>query len=179
MADIYSAAALYSDVLDALTRARSTMLSPAWQSSMGNQPQAVRVAAARELSQLQSAINALSNKSLSDVADKLQANEGPLRESVAGLDEAIRTLTNVQRLLSTVTQVIGVAEKILGPTRKVLETIKKFKSIHLIELSSLCEIDEPELQGIVRDLEQKNLVKVDRSPDDYIVTAREAAFRTA
>jgi DNA-binding Xre family transcriptional regulator len=64
---------------------------------------------------------------------------------------------------------------------RVLNTIKKLKAVHFLELSSLCEIEEPELRGIVGNLMHKNFVSVDRSTDDFdqLVVAREAAFRSA
>jgi hypothetical protein len=63
----------------------------------------------------------------------------------------------------------------------LLKTIKKLKAVHFLELSTLCEIEEPELRGIVGNLKHKNFVSVDRSTDDFdeLVVAREAAFRSA
>ena len=61
---------------------------------------------------------------------------------------------------------------------KVLNVLRKSKSVSLIELSVLCDIDEAQLQTIVEALESKKLVRIANrgNPLDEIVTLREVAF---
>ncbi|MDR3676715.1 MAG: hypothetical protein P4N24_14580 [Acidobacteriota bacterium] len=103
---------LYAQTLSVLTSARSTMLSPAWQAAMGNQTQAMRVAAAHQLGQLQSAINALGNKSLSDIATAMQASAAGLTQSTQALDDALRDITQVQNIMASVTSILNVVAEI-------------------------------------------------------------------
>lgn len=104
---------LYAQTLAALTSARSTMLSSAWQTTISSQPQAVRVAAAHQLGQLQAAINALSNQNLSDIAAAMQADAADLTQSIQALANALKDLTQVQNVMMTVTSIVNVVAKIV------------------------------------------------------------------
>jgi hypothetical protein len=103
---------LYAQTLSALTSARSTMLSASWQASMANQPQAVRVQAAHQLGDLQSAINTLSNKSLSDIANEMQDNAAGLTQSTQALTDALKGVTQVQNIMAAVTGILNVVAKV-------------------------------------------------------------------
>jgi hypothetical protein len=62
--------------------------------------------------------------------------------------------------------------------RHVLDVLVKFKSMPFLELTSVCDMEEKELQRIVDLLEQQDLVKViDRgNVVDEIVIVREKGF---
>lgn len=62
---------------------------------------------------------------------------------------------------------------------KVLRALIKFKSMAFLELSALCDIDEKELEQIVRELERRDLVKVvdEGKIMDEIITVRGRAYR--
>ena len=104
---------LYSSLLTALTSARSTMLSPAWQAELDQATVETRVAAGKELISLQGCILALSNASLSDIADEMSENEGDLTECTSNLREALKDLTKVQSILSSVANAMKVVAKIV------------------------------------------------------------------
>jgi hypothetical protein len=89
------------------------MLSPAWQASLDNASQDVRVAAGNTLIQLQGAILALSNASLDDIATAMQANEGPLSQCTTAVSKALEDISKVQNVMTTVTTVLNVVGKIV------------------------------------------------------------------
>ena len=108
-----AASDLYSSVLSDLTDARSIMLSPAWQAELDKAPPAVRVDSGTALMHLQGAILALSNASLSDIAEDMRANEAELTAAISGLTQALKNITQVQGILNNVTKVLGVVAKVV------------------------------------------------------------------
>ena len=104
---------LYSATLSALTQARSVMLSPDWQAALDSATAADRMAASRELIQVQQAILALSNAALSDIANQMAANEKGLTQATSALTAALGDLTKVQNVLQTITGLVGVVAQIL------------------------------------------------------------------
>ena len=65
--------------------------------------------------------------------------------------------------------------------KKVLDILLKRKSMPFLELTSLLDVMDQELQKIVKDLEQKDLVKISNPDNIYeqIVTVRDKAFMLA
>jgi hypothetical protein len=108
-----AASDLYSQALSILTDARSTMLSSAWQASLDNASQDVRVAAGNSLIQLQGAILALSNASLRDIATAMQANETSLTQASTALSDALKDITKVQNAMTTVNNIVKVVAQIV------------------------------------------------------------------
>jgi hypothetical protein len=104
---------IYANALSTLTSARSVMLSPAWQATLDQQTQAVRVSAGAEMLQLQGAILALSNESLSDIATAMSANEAGLTAATAALTQALQDITQVQNVLSKITSALAILAKVL------------------------------------------------------------------
>jgi len=62
---------------------------------------------------LQGAILALSNASLSDIAEDMRANEAELTAAISGLTQALKNITQVQGILNNVTKVLGVVAKVV------------------------------------------------------------------
>jgi hypothetical protein len=107
---MYAAADLYADVLDALTAARAFMLSTQFQAALTD---ATRPAAGETLYNVQEAILDLSNASLANIADNMEANEISLRQQTDGLNAVIKTFNNVQSVIDGITRIIGTVGKIL------------------------------------------------------------------
>lgn len=65
--------------------------------------------------------------------------------------------------------------------KNVLEILLRFKSMPFLELTSLSDIEDHRLQQIIKDLEQKDLVKVTNPDNIYeeIVTVKDKAFMLA
>ena len=104
---------IYSTTLSALTDVRSAMLSPEWQAALDAATADQRLAASHELIQVQQAILALSNASLSDIAAAMQANEQGLTQATSALTKALGDITKVQNIIQGVTSVVSVVAKIL------------------------------------------------------------------
>jgi len=104
---------LYSDLLAALTTARSTILSPEWQTELDQESPDVRVAAGKAGMDLQGAILTLSNANLSEIAAQMQANETDLISATNGLTQAFEDITKVQSVLSSITKAITIVGKIV------------------------------------------------------------------
>jgi hypothetical protein len=108
-----TASDLYSDLLGNLTDSRSIMLSAEWQASLDQSTAATRVAAGRQLIALQGAILALSNASLTDIAEQMQKNEVDLTCCTDGLTQALKDLSKVQSILDSIAKVLEVVAKIV------------------------------------------------------------------
>jgi predicted transcriptional regulator len=69
----------------------------------------------------------------------------------------------------------------LAQDKAVLDTLRKFKSLALVELSSILGVDETRLSEVVDELEQQRLVKVTAKGDilNEIVTATTKALQDA
>lgn len=104
---------LYSTTLSALTQARNTMLSPAWQTALDAATAADRIAASQELLRVHQSILALSNAALSDIADQMAANEQGLTQATTALTAALKNITKVQNVLQAISGVVSVVAKIL------------------------------------------------------------------
>lgn len=104
---------LYSDVLDALTNARSQMISLPWQAALDAETSDQRVAASNALIQVQSAIVGLSNAVLGDIAQEMQANEAGLTQAATNLTTALNDITKVQNVLNAVGTLISNVAKIV------------------------------------------------------------------
>lgn len=104
---------LYSDLLAALTTARSAILSPEWQAELDQESSDVRVAAGKAGMDLQGAILTLSNANLSDIATEMQANETALITATNGLTQALADITKVQDVLSSIAKAITIVGKIV------------------------------------------------------------------
>lgn len=97
---------LYSNALAALTVARTNMLTPAWQAALDQSTAEQRLAASRGLIQVQQAILALSNQSLSDIAGLLQANQQALSNATSSLQNALKNISEVGNVISSVTTLL-------------------------------------------------------------------------
>jgi hypothetical protein len=104
---------LYSTVLANLTSARSIMLSAAWQASLDESTIDIRVEAGNAMMHLQGAILALSNASLSDIAEEMQLNEADLKSYTGALAQALQQISQVQTVLNNVTKVLNVVAKVV------------------------------------------------------------------
>lgn len=104
---------LYAAALAALTSARAQMLSLEWQAALDASSPGQRLAASRELIQVQQAILALSNKSLSDIATEIQANSAEMNQSISGLQTALQDLQKVESVILAVSSLIMVVAKIV------------------------------------------------------------------
>jgi hypothetical protein len=74
---------------------------------------------------------------------------------------------------------MSVPEKSTDEKRsRVLATLRTYRSMPFLELTSVCNIDDKELEEIVEDLAVKKLVKIINPGDltEEIVTVREQAF---
>jgi helix-turn-helix protein len=62
--------------------------------------------------------------------------------------------------------------------KKVLEILFGYKSMPFLELTSICDIDDKELEKIVSDLEQQDLIKVSNRGNIFeeVVTLKQKAF---
>lgn len=108
-----SPSTLYSGTLSVLTAARSKMLSPEWQVSIDSASPDQRLAASRELIQVQQAILALSNESLGDIASEMQDNGADLSAGISALQSAFTDITKVQDFIGAVSGVLSVVAKIV------------------------------------------------------------------
>jgi hypothetical protein len=104
---------LYSDLLDALTNARSQMISLPWQAALDSGTSDQRVVASNALIQVQSAIAALSTADLGDIAADMQANEAGLSQATTNLNTALNDITKVQNILNAVGTLISNVAKIV------------------------------------------------------------------
>jgi hypothetical protein len=104
---------LYSNTLSALTQARLQMLSSDWQAALDKGTSDERLAASRELLQVQQAILALSNESLKDIAGNMGANSTALQAGVTALNSALQDLSNVQNVIQSVSGVLSMVGKIV------------------------------------------------------------------
>jgi hypothetical protein len=104
---------LYSSLLAALNSARSAMLTPAWQAELRSASSDVQVAGGKAAMDVQSAILTLSNESLGDIAEQMQANEADLTSATQGLTQALKDITKVQSILSSVTKAVAVLGKVV------------------------------------------------------------------
>jgi len=104
---------LYADALSALTAARACMLSPDWQNAIDQESSDQRLAASRALIQVQQAIIALSNETLSDIASAMQANGIQLSQATKGLQEALDDITKVATVMNSLSALLQVVSKIL------------------------------------------------------------------
>ena len=104
---------LYSNTLSSLTTARASMLSPAWQAALDTGTPAQRLAASRELIQVQQAILALSNASLADIANSLQQNETALTAATTALQTALNSINNIANVISSIASALQVVAKIV------------------------------------------------------------------
>lgn len=104
---------LYSNALTALTAARTSMLTPAWQAALDQSTADQRLAASRELIQVQQAILALSNQGLSDIAASLQANQQALSNATSSLQNALKDITQVANVISGVSSLLQTVAKIV------------------------------------------------------------------
>jgi hypothetical protein len=104
---------LYSTTLAVLTDVRSVMLSPEWQDAIDKQTADQRLAASRELVQVQQAILALSDAVLTEIAAEMKANEQGLTQATAALKSALEDIAKVQQVIQSVTSVLSVVAKIL------------------------------------------------------------------
>src|ERR1700683_2689570 len=97
---------LYANTLAVLTSARTTMLSPAWQAALDESTADQRLAASRELIQVQQGILALSNESLSDITASLQSNQQALSSAISSLQNSLKTIDQVSNLISSVSSLL-------------------------------------------------------------------------
>ena len=104
---------LYSNALAALTAARTSMLTPAWQAALDQTTAEQRLAASRELIQVQQAILALSNQNLSDIAASMKSNEQALTNATSSLQNALRSITQVGNVISSVSSLLQTVAKIV------------------------------------------------------------------
>jgi len=104
---------LYSNTLSALNATRAAMLSPAWQTSIDAGTAADRLAASQKLIQVQQAILALSEASLSEIATEMQENAADLSNATDALNAALKDLTKVENVLDTATELLGIVAKIV------------------------------------------------------------------
>lgn len=104
---------LYSATLTVLTSARAAMLSAEWQAALGSASQDQRIAASRELIQVQQAILALSNASLSDIVEEIQQNQEALSQATGDLTRALNDIKKVQNVIDGVSKVVSLVGKIL------------------------------------------------------------------
>src|SRR5450759_5237611 len=98
---------LYASTLTALTNARMAMLTPEWQTALDAGTPAQRIAASRELIQIQQAILILSNAQLSDIADALQANAAALTAATTALTAALNKINQVVALVNAASSVLA------------------------------------------------------------------------
>jgi septal ring factor EnvC (AmiA/AmiB activator) len=105
---------LYSDALAALTSARATMLSPAWQNELDKATPADRLDASRMLIQVQQAILNLTNQSLSDIASQMQANGKELAQSTDNLTKALQNITKIETIIETAGSMIATVGTIVA-----------------------------------------------------------------
>ena len=104
---------IYSNTLTTLTAARASMLTPGWQTALDQSTADQRLAASRELIQVQQAILALSNQSLSDIASSLQANQQALGTATAALQNSLKDITQVANIISSVSSLVQTVAKIV------------------------------------------------------------------
>jgi hypothetical protein len=104
---------IYSNTLTTLTAARTSMLTPGWQAALDQSTADQRLAASRELIQVQQAILALSNQSLSDIASSLQANQQALSTATAALQNSLKDITQVANIISSVSSLVQTVAKIV------------------------------------------------------------------
>lgn len=104
---------LYSNALAALTATRTTMLTPAWQAALDGETADQRLAASGELIKVQQAIVALSNQSLSDIANSLQANDAALSKATSSLQAALKNITQVVNVINSVSSLLQIVAKIV------------------------------------------------------------------
>jgi hypothetical protein len=105
-----SVTGVYSDTLDALTGARELMLSAQWQSALTD---AEGPAAAQALLDVEHAILALSNASLSDIANDMQQNKADLTNQTNALNAAVTRVNQVQGVIDAVSALVGTVAKIV------------------------------------------------------------------
>jgi uncharacterized protein YukE len=98
---------LYSDILDALTNARSQMVSLPWHAALDAGTSDQRVAASNVLVQIQGAIVALSSAVLGDIATRMQANEAGLSQAATNLNKALNDIIKIQNVLNAAWTLIG------------------------------------------------------------------------
>lgn len=61
----------------------------------------------------------------------------------------------------------------------VLDTLARNKAVSLLELMSMLDLPDTEIEQIVNSLQSRNLVKVSGSGADKIITIREQGLRVA
>lgn len=104
---------LYSQTLSSLTATRLAMLSPDWQTALDLQTPDVRLQSSLKLLQVQQAIAALSNASLSDIAQEMNTEEEDIRSATSDLAQALKDLTKVQNVIGTITSLLTTVAKIV------------------------------------------------------------------
>ena len=104
---------LYSDILDALTNARSQMVSLPWHAALDAGTSDQRVASSNILIQIQGAIITLSSAVLGDIATQMQANEAGLSQAATNLNNALNDITRVQNVLNAAGTLISNVAKII------------------------------------------------------------------
>jgi len=101
---------VYSSTLTSLTGARELMLSAQWQSALTD---AQGPTAAQALLDVEHAILALSNASLTNIANAMQANEIDLTNQTNALSAVVAKINQVQGVIDAVTSIVTTVAKIV------------------------------------------------------------------
>lgn len=104
---------IYSLLLSVLTNARSQMLTPAFQAAAEMSDAGTRLKASQALVNIQQAILALSNASLSNIAQALKANEAALTTATSDLTTALKTITQVISIVDDATKLLTIVAQVV------------------------------------------------------------------
>lgn len=108
-----SPSSTYASTLATLNATRASFLDPAFQESLDSATPEVRLAASRELLQVQQAILTLSNAQLSSIAAQMAENEKDLNATTKSLSQALEDLTNVVAILDAASALVKVVAKVI------------------------------------------------------------------
>jgi predicted component of type VI protein secretion system len=89
------------------------MLSPDWQDTLDTETPAQRLQASKELIQVQLAISKLSDASLADIAQQMNAQQADLQAATKGLDTALDDLTKFQTVVTAVANILNTVATIV------------------------------------------------------------------
>jgi hypothetical protein len=101
---------IYAAILNSLTAARQLMLTAAWQSTV---PDDLRPAAGQALVDVQQAILALSNASLSDIANYMQTSADALSQQAAALNAEVAKVNEVKGVIDTAAKIVSTISTII------------------------------------------------------------------
>lgn len=103
-----------NDTLEGLRGTRRDMSRAIWLLAMKRQPESVRHEAALARLDVEQAILALGNATLSDIRQQLISNEHELRDGMRNLRDARQSLNQVKTVLGKIASVLDTVGKIVN-----------------------------------------------------------------